>query len=173
MIERMDRNGRESLLLDTIQNHPGIQFREIMRKSGLKNGVVSHYLRKLERSGTIRAERSPRQARFYLPSITHAESKAIKALRRQTARDLLLTLIARRDGMVFGELVRSVKKSPSTVSLYLSQIVRDELVEIRYENLKKMYYVKDVKLIDRLIEEYRPSFLERSASEFEDVINSL
>ena len=29
-----------------IEQNPGIQFREIMRSSGLKNGVLSHYLGK-------------------------------------------------------------------------------------------------------------------------------
>ena len=35
-------------LQELIDDNPGIQFREIMRSSGLKNGVLSHYLKKLE-----------------------------------------------------------------------------------------------------------------------------
>ena len=37
---------RSKKLQELIDDNPGIQFREIMRSSGLKNGVLSHYLKK-------------------------------------------------------------------------------------------------------------------------------
>ena len=163
---------RSMLLLDTIQKNPGVKFREIMRLTGLKNGVVSHYLGKLEKSGNIKAIREPRQTRFYLPKFTEQEQKVIKALRRQTPRELLLALI-KQDGLKFSQLVKEVKKSPSTVSIYLSQMVDDELVEIRYMNLKKRYYIRTRNTVDQLIEEYRPDLLEKPTSGFEDIFNSL
>ena len=162
---------RDSQLQQIIEENPGIQFREIMRSSGLKNGVLSHYLGKLEKSGIIKVTRGPRQARFYPPKITEEESIVIKALRKQTPRDLLLALIE-NDGLEFSQLVKAVKKSPSTVSLYLSQLVEDELVEIKFVELKKRYHIKARDLIDKLIEDYRPSLLEKPTSGFEDIINS-
>ena len=162
---------RDLQLQEIIEKNPGIQFREIMRNSGLKNGVLSHYLGKLEKNGIIKVERGPRQTRFYPPRITEDQSVAIKALRRQTPRDLLLALVM-KDGLEFSELVKEVKKSPSTVSLYLSQIVQDGLVEIRLENMKKRYYIKARDTIDQLIEDYRPGLLEKPTSGFEDIINS-
>ena len=162
---------RDLQLQEIIEKNPGIQFREIMRNSGLKNGVLSHYLGKLEKNGIIKVERGPRQTRFYPPRITEDQSVAIKALRRQTPRDLLLALVM-KDGLEFSELVKEVKKSPSTVSLYLSQIVQDGLVEIRLENMKKRYYIKATDTIDQLIEDYRPGKLEAPTSGFEDIINS-
>ena len=163
---------RESQLLDTIEDNPGIQFRQIMRKSGMKNGVLSHYLGKLEKNGLVKVEREPRQTRYYPPKITEEESKVIKTLRRQTPRDLLLALVE-NDGQEFGELVKAVSKSPSTVSLNLSQIVADKLVEIKIENLRKKYYLKTRDIINRLIEDYRPGIMENPISGFEDVFNSL
>ena len=55
---------RDLQIQEIIEKNPGIQFREIMRSSGLKNGVLSHYLDKLERNGIIKAYRGPRQVRF-------------------------------------------------------------------------------------------------------------
>jgi DNA-binding transcriptional ArsR family regulator len=150
-----DRDSRIQLI---IEQNPGIQFREIMRSSGLKNGVV-------------KVIRGPRQARFYPPQITEDESVAIKALRKQTPRDLLLALV-KDDGLEFSELVREVKKSPSTVSLYLSQLVENGLVEIRLVQLKKKYHIQARDLIDKFIEDYRPGLLEKPTSGFEDIINS-
>jgi len=95
----------------------------------------------------------------------------IKALSRQTPRDLLLTLV-KNDGLKFSQLANEVTKSPSAVSLYLSQIVNDGLVEIKLENLKKRYYIKARDLIDQLIEDYRPSIPEKPTGGFEDIFNS-
>ncbi|MBA4453219.1 MAG: winged helix-turn-helix transcriptional regulator [Nitrosopumilaceae archaeon] len=163
---------RNLQLQEIIEKNPGIQFREIMRNSGLKNGVLSHYLGKLEKNGLVKVMRGPRQTRFYPPKTTEDESIVIKALRKQTPRDLLLALVE-NDGLEFSELVKKVGKSPSTVSLYLSQIVQDGLVEIKLEKLKKRYYIKARDLIDQLIEDYRPRLLEKPVSGFEDIFNSL
>ena len=162
---------RDSQIQQIIEQNPGIQFREIMRSSGLKNGVLSHYLDKLERNGIIKAIRGPRQVRFYPPQITEDESIVIKALRKQTPRDLLLALI-KEDGLKFSQLVNEVNKSQSTVSLYLSQLVDDGLVETKFVQLRKKYHIKVRDLIDKLVEDYRPSILEKPTSGFEDIINS-
>ena len=142
-----------------------------MRSSGLKNGVLSHYLGKLEKNGLVKVIRGPRQTRFFPPHISEDESIVIKALRKQTPRDLLLVLI-KEDGLEFSQLVKEVKKSPSTVSLYLSQLVDEGLVTVKFSSLKKRYYIKERLLIDKLIEDYRPSLLEKPTSGFEDIINS-
>lgn len=163
---------RDLQIKQIIEQNPGIQFREIMRSSGLKNGVLSHYLGKLEKSGLVKVIRGPRQARFFPPHISEDESIVIKALRKQTPRDLLLSLI-KEDGLEFSQLVKEVKKSPSTVSLYLSQLVDEGLVTTKFISLKKRYYIKERLLIDKLIEDYRPSLLEKPTSGFEDIINSL
>ena len=127
---------RTQKLQELIDSNPGIQFREIMRSSGLKNGVLSHYLKKLEDGGLVKVKRGTRQVRFYSPNISDEETIVIKALRRETPRALLLALI-KKDGLEFSELLQEVKKSPSTVSFYLSQIVNDGLVEIKMADLKK------------------------------------
>ena len=98
---------RSQKLQELIDDNPGIQFREIMRSSGLKNGVLSHYLKKLEDNGLVKVMRGPRQVRFYSPNITEEESIVIKALRKETPRDLLLALI-KEDGLEFTELVQEV-----------------------------------------------------------------
>ncbi len=162
---------RDLQIQQIIEQNPGIQFREIMRSSGLKNGVLSHYLGKLEKNGIVKVIRGPRQARFYPPRITEDESIAIKALRKQTPRDLLLALV-KDEGLEFSQLVSEVKKSPSTVSFYLSQLVEDGLVEIKLVQLKKRYYIKARDVIDKLVEDYRPGLLEKPTSGFEDIINS-
>ena len=39
---------RKETVLEIVQNNPGIRFNEIMRMSNIRNGTLSHYVKKLE-----------------------------------------------------------------------------------------------------------------------------
>ena len=41
---------RVSKVLETIHSNPGIQFRDLMEQTGMKNGVLSHYVNKIEKN---------------------------------------------------------------------------------------------------------------------------
>ena len=168
----MIRQDRNSQLIRTIEKNPGIKFREIMRDTGMKNGVLSYHISKLEKDGTIQVQRGARQTRFYPLHITEVESKVIKALRRQTPRDIISALIL-HDTLEFNDIVSNVGKSQSTVSLYLSQLVDDDIVQIQFSEKKRRYKLKDRLVVDKLIEEYNPGLLEKPTAGFEDIINSL
>lgn len=169
MIRRSERN---SELLSLIYKNPGIKFRDIMRATGMKNGVLSHHLGKLEKLGSIQVFREPRQTRFYPLHISHKESKIIKALRRETPRNIISTLIL-DESLASNEIAKKVNKAPSTVSLYLSQLVEDGIVKLHFEERRRTYTVVDKDLVDKLIEDYRPGKLEKATAGFEDTINSL
>ena len=171
---------RRKLLTKIIEKNPGIQFRDIMRQTKLKNGVLSHHLRILEKTESIQVERAPQQTRFYPRNFSEEESKVAKALRRKTPRDIILTLMLNdvkdndKNGIEFSQIVDSISKSPSTVSIYLSQLLKDRIVKMTlgYDH-KKRYHLLNKKLIDRLIEDHKPGRLDKSVSGFEDMINSL
>ncbi|ABK78398.1 uncharacterized protein conserved in archaea [Cenarchaeum symbiosum A] len=160
-------------IMEVITKNPGIKFREIMRATGLKNGVLSHHLGKMERSGTVQAVREPRQTRFYPLEISESESKIIKSLRRGTPRKILRSLMLNKEGLEFGEIVNESSKSPSTVSLYLSRMVDDGVVQVALENRKKRYFISERASVDRLIEDYHPGMLDAPAGGIEDIINVL
>jgi predicted transcriptional regulator len=50
-------------LLHGIKQNPGIRFLELRRLTGMSNGGLSHHLKILEESKTIRADRSSRSIR--------------------------------------------------------------------------------------------------------------
>jgi predicted transcriptional regulator len=166
-------NKRGNTLVDVIENNPGIQFREIMRTTGMKNGVLSHHLGKLEKSGIVQVQRGVRQTRYYSLDVTEDQSKVIVALRRDTQRKIIHTLMVNKEGLEFMEIVSNVSKAPSTVSLYLSQLIDDDIVQLYLEERKRKYRIKDRQSVDKLIEDYHPGILDRPVSGFEDVFNSL
>ena len=168
----MIRSDRILQLVRTIEKNPGIKFREIMRDTGMKNGVLSYHLAKLEKDGSVQVHRGARQTRFYPLHITEVESKVIKSLRRQTPRDIISALILHGD-LEFAEIVNHVGKSQSTVSLYLSQLVSDGIVQVQFSEKKRRYHIADRLIVDKLIEDYHPGLLEKPTTGFEDIINSL
>jgi predicted transcriptional regulator len=163
---------RDSQIIDVIEKNPGIKFREIMRETGMKNGVLSYHTRKLEKTGVVKVERGPRQTRFYPLGITSEESVLIRNLRQETPRQILLSLLEEKE-LTFNKIVEKVKKSSSTVSIYLSQLTENNIVEIKVIELKKVFYIKDEEIIQKAINKYHPTLIEKSADRLADIFNSL
>jgi predicted transcriptional regulator len=163
---------RVTQIIEVIEKNPGIKFREIMRETGMKNGVLGYYASKLERDGSVKVDRSPGQTRFYPPGISDDDTLLIKNLRQETPRQILASLL--QYGMLsFNELVEKTRKSPATVSLYLSQVTRDSIIESKLVNFKKRYYVKDIEKLQKIIYKYHPSLIESAADHLADTFSSL
>ena len=163
---------RDLQIIDVIEKNPGIKFREIMRETGMKNGVLSYHTRKLENNGVVKVERSSRQTRFYPLGVTTEESVLIKSLRQETPRQILLSLIDVK-ALTFNNIIEKVRRSPSTVSVYLSQLVENNVVEIKITDRKKIFVIKDVETVQKAIKRYHPTLIERSADSLADIFNSL
>ena len=139
--------------MEIIYKNPGIHYSEIIRVSGMKNGVLSHYLNKLEATGTINIQREKDKTRFFSPKISNDEAKIIKFLRKETPRKIILALI--KDSLKFGEIVKTVSKSPPTISQNLSELIKSNLVVLKIENSQKKYFIKKNSLLVKLIKKYQ------------------
>ena len=163
---------RVSEIISIIEKNPGIKFREIMRETGLKNGVMSYHVKKIEESGSVKIERKSGETRFYPLFVTESESIIIKALRQDTPRYILLSLLDNSE-LAFNVIVQKVHRSPSTVSTFLTRLVDNEIIEIRISNLKKVYCLKNADMIREIIQKYNPILLERTAYNLADTLSNL
>lgn len=163
---------RETEIISIIEKNPGIKFREIMRETGLKNGVLSYHTRKLEENGSVKIDRKSGETRFYPLFVTEEESMLITSLRRDTQRYILLSLLEGKP-LSFNDIVQKVKKAPSTVSTFLAKLVDDGIVEIKIIELKKVYFLKNSDMVHEIIEKYNPVLLERTAYNFADTFSNL
>lgn len=159
-------------IINIIEKNPGIKFREIMRETGLKNGVLSYHAKKLEENGSIKIERSVGETRFYPLCVTEQESILIKNLRQDTSQHIVLSLI---DGqmLTFNEIVNKAHKSPSTVSVFLNRLVDNNIVEIKMLELKRIYRLKNLDMTREIIQKYNPILLERTAYNLADTLANL
>jgi predicted transcriptional regulator len=171
LLERR-RLDRSNLIIKVIENNPGIKFRGIMRETGMKNGVLGYYANKLEKEGIVKVERKSRQTRFFSPSVSNDDFLIIKNLRQETPKQILVALL-QHEMLSFNQLVSNVKKSPATVSFYLTQLTKDSIVENKLINFKKHHYIRDIERLRPVIDKYHPSLIDRSADRLADTFSSL
>lgn len=163
---------RTTQVVQIIEKNPGIQFSEIMRETGMKNGVLSHYTRKLEEGGIVQVERTPRVTRFYPLGVNKEESILIKNLRQETPKNILMSLLE-NDNLTFNEVAEKIKRSPATVSINLTQLIQDEIIEGKFVNTKRIFQIKNKEMVQNLIGKYRPDIMDKSADRIGDIFTSL
>jgi len=162
---------RAQVIIELVIENPGIRYSEVMRQTGLKNGVLSHYLTKIEQSGKIMIARTPRVARLYPCGMPEEETTIIKSLRSETSRKILLNLLGK--DLTFKEIIERVKKSPGTVSIVLKNLTADEIVERKFQEGVVLFGVINKDLTGKLAEKQKPKLVESAVDNISDIFGSL
>ena len=69
----------QDLLLNLIEREPGIRYRELLRSTGLANGVLTYHLSALERASVVRVDRQQaRITRYYPVNVPESESQVLR-----------------------------------------------------------------------------------------------
>ena len=161
----------KSLLLQIIDKNPGIRYREILRITGLVNGVLTYHLAGLERSDRIRADRERRMTRYYPPSVSDRESAMLKFVRHEPVRDILL-FIFENENCTFNEIVEYSQKAPSTISSHLRRLRADGILSVRYGEYQ-LYRISDGELLADVLHKFRPGFVDKVVDGFADAVEEL
>ena len=159
------------IIRSTIDNFPGIRYRELLRMTGLTNGVLTYHLTALERSDLIRADRGVRVTRYYTPRVSDKESAVLKYIRHAPIRELLL-FIFEHEHCTFNELVSHSRKAPSTVSSHLKRLREDGIVLVRYGEFQ-LYRIADKELFSEVLSKYRPGLVDTIIDNFADTMEEL
>lgn len=162
-------NPRVSNLLRIISESPGLTFTEIMRRSGLANGVLSHYLGNMEKRAMIRSKKGRKMTWYFLPHDPIEEDSIIISLRKETSKNILTFLLTKKLA-TFVEVTRAAKKSPPVVSITLSQLQDLGLIKVTNGFVKK-YEVANPDTIMRLSEKIDSTMFEKIKDRFEDTFS--
>ena len=122
---------RKDTVIDLIKKMPGISYNEIVRQTGLSNGVISHYLIKLMESGEVEKEGTVR-GKYFLKNIPKKDRKMITLLRNNTNNDIFKLLMKNfNNNTIFtqNEISKIVNKSASTISVSLKDLQRNNIIE--------------------------------------------
>ena len=122
---------RRDVVIDLIEKIPGISYNEIVRETGLSNGVVSHYLIKLMESGEVEKE-GIKRGKYFLKNIPKKDRKMITLLRNNTNNDIYKLLMKNFNSNKIStqnEISKIVNKSASTISVSLKDLQRNNIIE--------------------------------------------
>ena len=151
---------RSKVVLKVIEKNPGIRFNEIMRITDIRNGTLSHYVKKLEENGTIQLHRTPRVTRVYPAGIDAHEATICKYLTIPTQKKLILFLLDREIASSI-EIKEFLKKSPSVVSVNLNELFKEKIINKKYDIPSNKYSLTNPKEIKGILNEYYPNLLDK------------
>ena len=159
------------LLLKLIDAEPGIRYRELLRRTGLVNGVLTYHLSALEKASVIKVDRQSRVTRYYPVNVSDHESQVLGFVRHEPAREII-SFILQQDMCTFNELVDYVKKAPSTVSSHLKRLKDAGLVSVRYGEYQ-LYSLSNRDLVAEVLAKYRATFADRVVDNYVEMLDEL
>jgi predicted transcriptional regulator len=151
---------------------PGIRYRELLRMTGLSNGVLSYHLRLLDNSGKIRVNRiNNRITRYFSFDVSSHESHIIGLLRQETTRKIILYILE-KGTCGFQDIMLHTKKVPSTISWHMTRLKDANIVKVRRQNEFNYYEIgMDKLMLQDLLSKYTSSFTEKIVDNYVDMMN--
>jgi DNA-binding transcriptional ArsR family regulator len=160
------------LLMNHIEQTPGIRYRELLRLTGLVNGVLSYHLSALERANVIKVNRESRITRYYPVNVSDKESSILKFVRHEPIRQILL-FILEHDMCTFNEIVDHTGKAPSTVSSHIKRLRGAGIVLVRHGENHQLYRVAERDLIAEVISKYTAPFTDKVVDNYTEMLEEL
>ncbi|KFM20263.1 ArsR family transcriptional regulator protein [Marine Group I thaumarchaeote SCGC AAA799-P11] len=164
---------RNNQILDLIQKNPGLNFCDIMRITGFKNGVLSYYVKKLEKNNMVHVIRKTGNTRFFPLEINEHESVLLEMLRRPTPCEIILLLENNPEGLSVSQIIQYTKKAQSTISIYLQLLLSRNVTMIKFHSRKKIIVLKDIEHVRTTLQKYNFKPIKKTIQNFNDMFESL
>jgi predicted transcriptional regulator len=173
VIENPDDNNK-ALILRYIEDIPGVRHRELLRLTGLSNGVLTYHLSILYKLNQIRIDRqkSSKMTRYYTVNIPSNEISIIGYFRNKTTRQII-TFLLEHDLCSFNEIVDDIKKAPSTVSWHLRRLREAQIISIRQGNEYQLYTLTNSESVAQILYKYKESFVDRIVNNYTEMMEDL
>ena len=165
----MNNITREQKIILEIKNNPGIRFRELMKSVKITNGIMSYYIKKLEKNRIITIERTSGVLRLFSETIETSDMNILKFLRISTPKKIMVLLIE-EDSLTFKQITERIQMSPSTTSFYLAKLIHAEILSIS-EVLPRRYLLNNKQKLGNLITLYYPSIIDTSSENLADIFS--
>ncbi|MCK4717267.1 MAG: helix-turn-helix domain-containing protein, partial [Thermoplasmata archaeon] len=128
--EEIVHNPTRSAILKYIEDSPGANFSHIMKKLEMKNGVLSHHLRTLERAGYVRSKKDGSLRRYYPANCAIPMSLEEK----------LLYALAQNPGVSETELAKIMGVTRQVVNYHVLKLSNKRKVAVRREGKSTKCY---------------------------------
>jgi predicted transcriptional regulator len=170
--EQEEEEDVKVLLVKHIEQTPGIRYRELLRLTGLVNGVLTHHLAALEKANIIKVYRESRLTRYYPVGVSDKESAILKFVRHEPTREILL-FILENEMCTFNEIVDHTGKAPSTVSSHLKRLREADIVSVRYGENYQLYCIVEGDLVAEVFSKYTANFVDKVVDNYTGMLEEL
>ena len=146
-------NKNKSEILKHIVKNPGVRYRELLRLTGLANGVLSYHLKILEESRRIKVDRKGiRMTRYYPKNIKTKEFHIIAFTRNSTSRQII-QLLLKQGHSTFKDIVKHTNKVPSTISWHLKRLENVKIISVSHKKLY-VYRIRNKEKVGKIVARY-------------------
>ncbi len=160
------------LLLQLIEQEPGIRYRELLRSTGFANGVLAYHLSVLEKASVIRVDRrQARVTRYYPVNVPENESQVLGYIRHEPIREIV-SFVLSQDMCTFSEIVQHTGKAPSTISAHLKRLKDAGILSVRYGEYH-LYSLTNKDLVADVLSKYRQSFADKVVDNYIEMLDEL
>ena len=174
------KKSNREIVIDSIEKYPGLRFFELKKQTGLVNGVLQHHLQMHAKFKNIKVEYDNTTPRYYPTEIDIKTSVLLKRLRQSTTSKII-KLLLENECCTFAQLVKYVKKSPATVSIYKNKLLADGIIvgdtnecENCLESYNKIKYrLTDAEHTELIVSEYGKNSLRKTVDNLSDVFLAL
>ena len=164
---------RNNQILELIQEVPGLNFRDIMRITGFKNGVLSYHINKLEKKDKVNVIRRAGNTRFFSIDVNEQDLDLLEMLRRPTPKEIILLLNRHPEGLSMYQIIQHCQKAQSTISVYLQLLLSKKIISIRLCGKKKIFVLRNTTRVQNVLQRYNFKPLEKTVQNFNDMFESL
>jgi predicted transcriptional regulator len=165
-------NSIQDKIVKCVNEIPGIRYRELLRITGISNGVLSYHLNLLDSSGKIRVNRvNNRVTRYFSYDVSLHETYVIGLLRQETSRKIIMYILE-KGTCGFNDIIIHTRKVPSTISWHMARLKAANIVKVRKQYEFNYYEIgMDRLLLQDLLSKYKSSFTEKIVDDYIDMIN--
>ena len=148
------------IVYELIVQNPGVHLREIERQTDLPLGVVRYHLDRLQREGLIEPHEDRYFKRFFPKNrIPNVPRDTFSVLRQESLRRLVLLLL-NNPGSTHQTLKGALGLPASTLSTYLSILLKKNVVKRERRGKENLYFIVDEESVMKVLLVYRPSFFD-------------
>lgn len=151
----------DSHLIKIIFENAGIHYSDIRKISKLSNGTLQRRLKQLEDSKLIKVNLELGRTRYFEKNYSKMDINDMGLLRRPAIKKIIESLIE-NDKLFFQEIVQKLKKSPSTTSYYISELVTEGIIQRKEEKNRNISY--DLKDKQRIKKYFTTEFQQQCSS---------
>ncbi len=147
-------------IYESVKMFAGSNFREIVKRSKLSNGVTRYHLHYLIRHKLIKQESKGNSVVYFPIEFKSENSKLLSLLRQNSLRRIILFILT-NNNCEHSQIVNFTKLSPSTVTWHLKKLEMEKIITSSKLGRNKNYklLVNNDEVVNLLIT-YRESFFD-------------